>query len=79
MMINMTSSQQARFAMPVRPRVSTTWTPELASAAAAGSTCVLIDGTGLSAASMAFAGYRHIDGAAVKDTFPGLSAWSPPI
>lgn len=74
--INTTFGQQAGFGMPasvrVRELVSTPCTA-VPAAIAAGSKSVFVDVTPVS-------GYRQAtDGTVLAGSFPGTSAWSPPI
>lgn len=77
MNINVTCGQQAYFAMPIsdRGRIASVRALPLTGVvfAAAGSKSVFVDATPV-------CGYGHItDVAVLKGTFPGTSAWSPPI
>jgi len=78
--INMTNSQPAHFGMPVsgRGRIASLCTFPIASVvcttgAAAGSKSAVVD-------IVTVPSYGRItDEAVLKGTFPGTSAWSPPI
>ena len=78
MMLNVNSSQQASFGMPMSGNarvaiVRALPTTGLALATAAGWKRGRVDATPV-------CGYRHITGVvAVKGAFPGTSAWSPPV